>query len=182
MIDEMPNRSVELTPSVLAQMIHSCDEKLCQMVSSCDEKHDDAHGRLRAEILYLKSSLDQGLQAVRAEVAAERTVVASYIATPVDVTKLVLTPKIVFAIILVVISIYGTIWASTYGLGSDVRDILTRIDAQKNALEATSKLQEVRGEAVKSAIDDIKSRQESQATELQALKEAILTGKVPQGR
>jgi len=154
--------SMTLTPAALQQLI-----------TSLDEKHDDAHLRLRTELAYVKNQLDSGLQAVRAEIALVRTEMATHVAMPIDVTKLVLTPKIVFTIVLIVVSIYGTIWASTYGLGSDVRDILTRIDSQKAALESAVKLQELRSDTVKGAIDDVKRRQETQATELQSMKEAI---------
>lgn len=155
---------------------------LHQMMVALDEKHVDGHKRTREELTYLKNQLDQGLQSVRAEMAMTRTEIATYVATPVDVTKIVLSPKIVFTIVVVVLSIYGTIWASTYGLGSDIRDIITRIDAQKTAMESAVKLQDLRAETVKSAIDDVKRRQETQAIELQSLKEAVLTGKAPSNR
>ena len=151
---------------------------LQQLIASLDEKHDDAHLRVRTELSLLKNQLDSGLQSVRAEIAVERTVLATYAATPVDVTKLVLSPRIVFTIVVVVLSIYGTIWASTYGLGSDVRDIITRIDAQNKASEAAAKLLDVRAETVNRAIEDMKRRQESQAAEIQSLREAVLTGKI----
>lgn len=150
---------------------------LQQMITSVDEKHVEAHQRLRHDYRELRSQLDLGLQSIRNDLASSRMEIAKIEATPVDATKLVLTPKIVVGIVVTVVAIYGGIWASTYGLRSDVRDILSRIETQKTAVEAASKLQEVQANTLNKSIDEMRRRQELQQYEIQSLKEAVLTGK-----
>lgn len=97
---------------------------------------------------------------------------------------MILTPKIVVAMVAFAVTVTGGVWSANYGirsetqaLRSDVRDIITRMEAQRTAYDAAAKLQEVQSTALRTAIDDMKRRQELQQYEIQALKEVILTGK-----
>ena len=160
-------------------MASSSSTALRQIIEPFDEKHDDAHKRLRQDLRDFKIQLDHGLQSMREEIAKDRAEIASLKATPVDATNLILRGRVIVALVLTVVGICAGVWGSTAGLRSDVRDILTRIEAQKTAVDAATKLQEMQSTSLKVAIDEMKRRQELQQYEIQGLKEAILTGKSP---
>ena len=147
---------------------------LQQLIESTDEKHDEAHQRLRHDFRELKAQLDAGLNSVRADHAQTQTHIATMQATPVDAMKLMLPTRVVVAIVAGAVGIAGSIWISTSGLKADVRDILGQLERQKTAVEASSKLQEIQAASPKTAIDDMKRRQELQQYEIQSLKEAII--------
>lgn len=155
-------------------------EGLLQMVQQNDDKHDDAHGRLRRDLRELEHQLTAGFQSLR---EADGKLQAA-IDKPLDPAKVMLAPRLVVAIVAGVLGVAGGMWATTSGLRSDVRDILTRMEAQSTAMdsqsrasEALGKLQEVQQAAIRQSIDEMKRRQELQQYEIQGLKEVILTGK-----
>src|SRR5258708_19046926 len=74
------------------------------------------------------------------------------------------------------LSVAGGMWASTYGMRSDIRNIMTRMDSASEALKLSVSLAEERAAALKDSIDSIKRRQELQQYEIQSLKEMILKG------
>lgn len=150
---------------------------LLQMVSQNDQKHDDAHKRLRVSFRELEDRIESNFEYLRDGFMANRArmdALEKQAGMPVDVTKLVLTPRVVVAIVVASLTLAGGIWASTAGLRSDVRDILTRMEAQTATYESVAKLQEVQSNALKTAVDDMKRRQELQQYEIQQLKEVIL--------
>lgn len=152
-------------------------DSLLQMIGQNDEKHDAAHERLRYDLRALEAQVDAGFQALRASDATLLGDMKAMAATPVDVAKLVLAPRLVASIVAAALLMAGGMWASTSGLRSDVRDILTRMEAQKTAGEAVAKVQEVQSITLRAAVDDLKRRQELQQSDIQVLKDAILTGK-----
>ena len=77
-------------------------------------------------------------------------------------------------LVIVILSATGAIWATQYGLRSDVRDIRTRMELQAQVDAERMKVQEERAAQMKSTIESMQRRQELQGYELQALKESIL--------
>lgn len=150
---------------------------LLQMIELNDQKHDDAHKRLRTDLRELETQVNAGFQSLREGYSANVNKIEALAAKPLDATKLVLAPRVVVSIVACSIGLAGAVWASTAGLRSDMRDILTRMEAQKQASEAAGRLQEVQTSAIKTSVDEMKRRQELQQYEIQNLKEVILTGK-----
>lgn len=156
-------------------------EGLLQMVQQNDDKHEEAHERLRRDLRELEKQVSAGLQSSRDSDTALRILIER----PIDPGKVMLAPKLVVTIVLGVLSVAGAVWGLNSGMRSDVRDILTRMEAQRTTIESQSKasealgkLQEVQQSAIRNAIDEMKRRQELQQYEIQGLKEVILTGKV----
>jgi len=89
-------------------------------------------------------------------------------AKPIDIERLIVSPKIVVGIVMAVLAIAGSIWLSTAGLRSDVRDILTQQAAQ-------SKLSDERSESLKESIADAKRLSELQRIQLESLTKTVLT-------
>lgn len=83
----------------------------------------------------------------------------------------------VIMVVSVTLAASGSMWAVTYGLRSDVRDVLTRMDDQKTIEAEKAKLQDERMQNLRESIMDMKRRQELQQYEIQNLKEMILKGR-----
>lgn len=69
-------------------------------------------------------------------------------------------------VVVLIVTIAGTIWASQYSLRSDVRDILTRMEAQ-------GKLQDERMDTMRETILDLKRRVELQEFAVRAVQETV---------
>lgn len=120
------------------------DDVLLGMITQNDAKHEDGHRRLRQSLRELEERLESNFQYLKdghLAAKARLDVLEDHTKQPVDAARLVMTPRVVLGIVTVTIAIAGGLWASTAGLRSDVRDILTRMDAQRTTYEATAKLQ-----------------------------------------
>lgn len=149
-------------------------------IARLDEKHDAAHKRLREDIRELQAQHENFLASltnIRDKQMENVNKIENLQKTPPNVENLIMTPRVMIAITVFTVTIVGGVWSSTSGLRSDVRDILTRMEAQKSAYDSTAKLQEVQSNALRTAVDDMKRRQELQQYEIQGLKEVLLTGK-----
>ena len=69
-------------------------------------------------------------------------------------------------IVVLIVSVSATIWASQYSLRSDVRDILTRMEAQ-------GKLQDERMDTMRETILDLKRRVEMQEFAVRAVQATV---------
>lgn len=147
---------------------------LLQMVTQNDEKHDEGHGRLRTDYRALEHRVTE-LEATAHDHGLQ---LAQMRATPVEASKLTFSTGVVFSIIATVVTLSAGQWASTYGLRSDVRDIITRMDAMRALDESRAHLQEERAATLRESIDAMKRRQELQQYEIQGLKETILKQRV----
>lgn len=147
-------------------------EVLWQRIEQDDKKHDQAHTRLRETLGDLRDALDSLEQ-----ISADSKLLVSRLETaqqdPVDVAKLRFTPSVVIGIITMAITVAAGMWASTYGLRSDVRDILTRMNLQTELDVARTKLQDERAANLKDAVDSMRRRQELQQYEIQGVKDAL---------
>lgn len=153
------------------------DDVLLQMITQNDQKHEDAHKRLRQSIREVEERLESNFEYLRdghLAVKSRMDAAEQHALQPIDASKLVLSTKVVVGIVATAIALAAGMWASTAGVRSDVRDILTRMEAQKTATESTAKLQEVQLQSVKIAVDEMRRRQELQQYEISQLKEAIL--------
>lgn len=153
---------------------------LYQAIAQNDAKHDAAHKRLREDFRELQEQHENMLTALgvlRDRATENANKIGKLAETPPNVENVIMTPRVMISIVVFTVGIVGGIWSSTYGLRSDVRDILTRMEAQKSAYDSTAKLQEVQSNSLRTSVDDMKRRQELQQYEIQALKEVILTGK-----
>jgi uncharacterized membrane protein YgaE (UPF0421/DUF939 family) len=90
------------------------------------------------------------------------------------VDKMRFSARVVVALVAGGISIAVGIYASTYGLRSDVRDILTTMESQKQLEDVNQKLTDERSESLRKSIDAIDRRQQLQQIEIQELKEMFL--------
>lgn len=84
-----------------------------------------------------------------------------------DVMKLSFPLQFVFVIVSAFLTVAGGMWASTYGLRSDVRDILTRMEYQAKLDDRDAKIAEERAEAQRESIKEIRNRLELYKIELQ---------------
>lgn len=150
---------------------------MLEMVQRNDEKHEEGHARLRGDLRSLESRI-VSLETARAETGAQMRVLESTVkrmaTDPTDVTRLKFSPSIVVSILVACLTVAGGMWGSTYGLRSDVRDILTQMAANKSLDASNAKLIEERAAALNRTIDMIEKKQELQRLELQSLKETIL--------
>jgi len=155
-------------------------EGLLQMIEQNDQKHDDAHKRLRQdfrELIAQHENLLSASQALRDRIIANENRLEKLKDTPPNVENVIMTPRVLVAIVVFTITVVGGVWSSTYGLRSDVRDILTRMEAQKSALEAADKLADVQALQMKTAIEAMQRRIELFQYEQQSMKETLMTGK-----
>ena len=143
---------------------------LLQRVEQLEATRDDSSARLHLAIEEVKRRVD-ALAMMQADTS---TRVTRQEATPVDIEQIRFPPNIVASAVAMVITIVGGMYASTYGLRSDVRDILTTMSQQKQLDELNQKIAAQRDETMSKAIDTIDKRQQLQAIELQELKEMVL--------
>ena len=130
---------------------------LLELISKADEKHDDAHKRLRGDFRELEERLEVSSKLLADKINANSAKIAELSAlatTPIDITKLVATPKIIASIVITALSVAGVMWAANGGLRSDVRDILTRMATEQRVSDANAKLLELNNVTIKSALTD----------------------------
>lgn len=167
-------------------------EGVMAIIDDMDQKHLEAHKRLRKEYEDIEAKMAEGFKTLsdgqmlnRARIAEQEQAIKALASTPIDATKLVMTPKIVASIVFVVVGLSGGMWASTSGLRSDVRDILTRMASEQRVADANAKLLEVNNTTISRALEAnskemkeslgaVTRRQELQQYEIQQLKETIM--------
>ncbi len=91
-----------------------------------------------------------------------------------DASRLTFSLQFVVLIVGAFLSTFGGIWAATWSLRSDVRDVLTRQTMQVEIDKTNAKLQEERAETLKEAISALTRQQQMQQYEIQNLKEMVL--------
>jgi hypothetical protein len=127
---------------------------LLELLDQHNRKHDEAHRRLREDLRELELKIVEGLKQLIEKQQQNSGRIDTLVNTPVDAAKLMLTPRIVFTIVVVVLSISVSFWASNSGLRSDVRDILTRMASEQRVSDANAKLLEVNNVTIKTALDN----------------------------
>lgn len=137
-------------------------EVVWQRAVQDDEKHDAAHDRLRGSM----KEMQENTEALALSLAETRSQLAVFKATPVDVAKLRFTPPTVAMILSCCITVAGGMWASTYSLRSDVRNILTNMELQ-------TRLQDERNTRAEKSIDSLTRQVELLKYEQQRLREDV---------
>lgn len=171
----------EVTPSWLQSdttVLDTCEavaprpspDRLDERIDRLEDSRDDSSRRLHLEIDDVKRRVD-ALTSLQTDAAARLTRLES---SPLDVEKIRFPPKVVASIIAAVISIIGGMYASTYGLRSDVRDLLTNQVNRERLDEVNRKLADQQTEGITKAVDVIDKRQQLQAIQIQELKEMVL--------
>jgi hypothetical protein len=140
--------------------------KLLQLYEQLEEQRDEASQRLKLDLAEIRKHLDA--------LAATQLASNALINAPIDVDKMRFSARVVVALVAGGISIAVGIYASTYGLRSDVRDILTTMESQKQLEDVNQKLTDERSESLRKSIDAIDRRQQLQQIEIQELKEMFL--------
>lgn len=159
--DQVPDRLVRMTqPSI---------GLLRQMIEQNDEKHEDGHHRLRTDLRAVEHRLDQ----LNDKLIALTLTTERRSATPVDLAKVTLTPRLAAVVLGVFASTFGAMWAATYSLRSDVRDLLTTTSLQAETTRASFKLQDERMSTLRESVDAMKRRVELQQYEVQRLNETM---------
>ena len=146
-------------------------DALVQKIENVDENHQDAHRRLRNDLDSLKLEMNNAFRALREDISANKSSIELVKQTPLDATKLVLSSRVVVALVAIALGIAAAVWSIRSGM-----------EQISDKMEATAKLQDVQTSALKSSVDDMKRRQELQQYEIQGLKEAILVGNKANGR
>lgn len=127
---------------------------LLELIDEHNQKHDAAHKRLRDDLRELEEKVADGLRPLVEQQHAHGSRLDALANTPIDVSKVMFAPKVVVAIITVVLSISVGMWASNSGLRSDVRDILTRMASEQRVSDANAKLLEVNNSTIKTALEN----------------------------
>lgn len=137
---------------------------LLQMVQQNDDKSEEGHHRLRQDI----RSLEGALSRVDTRLTELSTKVTG-LETRQPVLSNVLFPwQIVMGGFALTATIMTGVWGITYGLRSDVRDLLTTQAAQ-------AKMADERSATLKESISDAKKMQEMQRIQLESLTKTVLT-------
>lgn len=145
------------------------------LLDATDQKHSEAHKRLRDDFRQLEERVEEMYRLLNDANLANKQRIHDLANTPVDATKLIMTPKVVVSIVGTALLVSGSMWAFNTGMRSDVRDILTRMDAQRIAMESAVKFQDMQTTAIKVSVDEVRRRQEDQQQQILGLKESILS-------
>lgn len=133
---------------------------LAERIEQIEESRADDSRRLTLELEDIRRRISTGL---------------------VDADKIRFQPKVVAAIVCTAITFIVGLYGATYGLRSDVRNILTtmekqrELDAEKEKLTVEKqKLSDERFQSLRDAVGVIDKRQQLQQIETQELKEMVL--------
>lgn len=146
------------------------NDALQQMVEQNLEATEEGHSRLRKDY----RSIERRVESMENAQVANALHFSKIDALRTDVNELRFTPQVVLTIVLTCLSIAGGMWASTYSLRSDVRDIRTLMSAQAELEHANTRLSEERAAQVAESIRQIRATMELQRMKLEALGEAVL--------
>jgi hypothetical protein len=134
---------------------------------------EEGHARLRRDYRSLETRL-VAMEALRLTQDAHFDRLDQMLARPIEVSALRFTPAVVMAVISMCLTVAGGMWASTYGLRSDVRDILTKMAATADLERSNTKLQDERALTLTKTIETIDKKQELQRLKLEAITETVL--------
>ena len=118
-----------------------------QMVQQLDEKHDAGHKRLRIDqretddaVEGLKKKLDD----MDRTLVTLKSVQEAAKGGPVDIGQIVFNPKMVLAIVALVVSILGGTWFINQPIVSRLDKFEERMSSQKDVIDGLTKAMEMR--------------------------------------
>lgn len=126
---------------------------ILELIDQTDLKHADAHKRLRDDFAKFEERVDDALKLFSDRQQSIMSRLSDLVNTPVDITKVVATPKIIIGIVVTIVSVFGGVWAVTSDLRSDVRDILTRMQSEQRVTDANAKLLELNNATINRALE-----------------------------
>lgn len=151
-----------------------------EYIDSVDQKHEDAHKRLRESLRDIEQKLESNYEYFRDRVEANKSRIEHIALTvealgraPVNIDKILFTPRVVVAIVVSLLSIYGFFLASTSSLRSDLHDLKTQIEARQVADKARQDLQDVQATSIQNTVEDMKRQLQLQQYEIQNLKDIV---------
>lgn len=127
-----------------------------------DEKHELAHKRLRVEL----TEMETRLTGLAASVAQLRINAES----PVDAGRIAVPFRLVLLIIGAVVTIIGTVYASTSSIHVQMQSVADQLRSQQE-------VEQERSVTVKETLQDVQRKQTMQELEIQEVKEMILKGR-----
>lgn len=155
-------------------------ENLHAFIETVDQKYSDAHTRHREQLAEQKDLIDSNYQYLRGRIETVdskmglmQVGIDSLGRAPVNLDKVVFSPKLVAAIVGTIVGIYGAFLLSTASLRSDVRDILTRMEAQQTAAKARADLQDVQQQNLTRTVDDMRRQLQLEQYDIQHLKDLV---------
>lgn len=154
---------------------------LYELIIQNDQSHRDSHQRLRGDVSRIDEALEvlgESHQTNKARLAKLEAALELSAQSPIDVNKLVATPKIVASIVFVIVGMVGSMWAITADLRSDVRNVLTLMASEQRVSDANAKLIDANNRELKDALDQIRRRQDLLTLQYQELKDK-LTAQAP---
>ena len=155
----------------LARLGNKSTDLLMQKSIDDDEKHLEAHKRLRQSLNENHTEVTTALTNLTKRAGAIESQIAELKAVGADASKL----KFPLQLVIGIVAVWSALYASTYGLKSDVRDILTHQDMQRAVELERTKIQDERASQLTKAVEAMRGRQELQQIEIQNLKEIVLT-------
>lgn len=114
-----------------------------QMVQQNDEKHEKGHARLRDDWREHDTRLDKMENCLRKLELASTTMQDTQ-AAPIDIGKLVFAPKMVLAVVGLVISILGGTWFINQPIVSRLDRFEERQSSTKDVIDGLTKAMEMR--------------------------------------
>lgn len=144
--------------------------RLAERIEQVEQDREDSSKRLHLEI----ADLERRIETLTALQTAHEVKLTRMDSTPVDADKIKFSGRIIAAVVAIVLGPMAANYATTYGLRSDVRDILTTMDKRDQIDVLNRKLSDQQTEAITKAVDVIDKRQQLQAIQIQELKEMVL--------
>ena len=145
-------------------------ERLAERIEQVAEDREDSSKRLHLEI----ADLERRIEALAAAQSANEVRLTRIDSTPVDADKIKFSGRIIAAVVAIVLGPMAANYATTYGLRSDVRDILTRQEQRDRIEELNRKLSDQQSETLSKQVDVVDKAVKLQALEIQTLKEMVL--------
>ena len=153
---------------------------LLQMIEQNDEKHEAGHHRLRTDLRELADEMStstERLDRVEREQKELRQMAGSSLPESrnggINAGRLIFPWQLLVVIVSGFLTAAGGMWSVTYGLRSDVRDILTKIQGQQEIEIQKAKLQDERYNALRESVQDMNRRVQLQQYEVQRLNETL---------
>jgi len=152
-------------------------EALGELVDELDRKYQAGHQRLRQELEEQGQKIESNYTFFRDRSEQDRrrmSELAKDIETlgraPVNVDKIIFSPRVVFTIVVSLLSIYGFFLASTSSMRTDIHDLAQKYDSQQIVNKAHTELQDMQQQSLQTDVADLKHQLQQQQIEIANLK------------
>lgn len=138
---------------------------IVEHVDALDQQQREAHERIRNDLRQLEVRVESNYSYFRerAEANASRVerlagLVESQTNAPVNLDRLLFTPKLVITIVVSLLSIYGFFLAATGGLKTDIAEIKSTMVVRQVEDKARAETQDVRDKALQNDINELRKQ------------------------